>query len=167
MTNDTPCSGFDSSPFTATWLRFALVTAIILFASPIPATAQSVDPRFPVTDGEVRALAISGNTLYVGGAFGLIGPPTGGGVPVDTANGAPQGSFPEVRGPVYAAVPDGSEGWFVGGAFDQVGGFPRANLAHIRGDRSVDPWNPGANATVYALAMTGATIYAGGNFTMI
>src|SRR5204863_1140366 len=32
---------------------------------------------------------------------------------------------------------------------------------------TLSPWNPNANTTVYALAVSGSTIYAGGDFTSI
>src|SRR5207302_990514 len=38
-----------------------------------------------VTDNSVFATAISGNTLYLGGAFTNLGPATGSGVPVDAS----------------------------------------------------------------------------------
>src|SRR5438552_16647315 len=51
------------------------------------AEAQTVRQDFYATDGEVRAAALSGGTLYIGGAFHLVGPARGGGVPSDAATG--------------------------------------------------------------------------------
>ncbi len=140
---------------------------VALVIAPSLARAQACHPNFPVTDGHVRALAVSGNTLYVGGEFQMMGYPMGGGVPVDSSAGAALPRFPMVHGIVYAAVDDGAGGWFVAGAFDRVGDSPRANLARVRGDLSVDPWNPGVDGTVYALASSGSTLYVAGAFTTV
>ena len=84
-----------------------------------------------MTDGEVDAVALSGSTLYLGGRFSRVGPATGCGVPLATSTGTAASGFPRVDGPVYAAVPDGSGGWFIGGDFDAVGDSARSNLAHV------------------------------------
>jgi hypothetical protein len=78
-------------------------------------------------------------------------------------------SAPSVRGgEVYAAQPDGSDGWYIGGAFTKVGGAARNGIAHLLSDGSVDlSWNPSANGPVTALAVSGSTVYAGGEFTSI
>ncbi len=69
---------------------------------------------------------------------------------------------------VSASVPDGAGGFYIGGAFGEVGGQPRKNIAHILADGSVDPaFDPGADDTVLALAVSGSTVYAGGWFTQI
>ncbi len=141
--------------------------SVLLLVSATVAWGQSAHARFPVTDGPVRALHVSGSTLYVGGDFKLIGPPTGSGVPVDAVSGMPAGSYPEVHGTIDAVVPDGYGGWFIGGAFDRVGPEPRSNLAHINANLNVSLWDPGSNAPVHALAIDGQTVYAGGEFTRI
>ncbi len=119
-----------------------------------------------VTNGSVYTTAISGGTLYLGGTFTQIGPPSGGVVALDPLTGA-MGSFPKVAGTAYAVVSDGNGGWFIGGNFSGVDGAPRSNLAHVLADRTVTAWNPAANGIVYALAWDGTTLYAGGDFTAI
>ena len=78
-------------------------------------------------------------TLYVGGDFTRAGPMTGGGVPLAVDSGQPLPSFPKVDGDVFAVVPDGAGGWYIGGAFARVGGEPRENLAHVLADATLDP----------------------------
>jgi len=134
------------------------------------ARAQSSTPREEtwVTDGTVRAVVRTTDTVYIGGDFTYVGPATGGGVPLDVSTGAPVATFPKVNGTVSSCVPDGSGGWFIGGGFDRVAGIVRNNIAHILANGSVDPgWNPNASGTVYALTVSGSTIYAGGGFWSI
>ncbi len=114
-----------------------------------------------VTDGPVYAVAVFGT--HTGGA-------TGGGVVIDTATVLLDRAYPRIEGTVHAVVADGRGGWFVGGQFATVDGQPRANLLHIRPDRSVDVlWDPAPDGAVRALALSpdGATLYVGGDFTLI
>jgi beta-propeller uncharacterized protein DUF5122/Big-like domain-containing protein/F5/8 type C domain-containing protein len=56
----------------------------------------------------------------------------------------------------------------VGGQFIAVNGVPRNNLARLNADGSLDTtWNPGVDGTVFALAVDGASIYAGGGFSNV
>src|SRR4030095_2365250 len=59
-------------------MRFAYfpIVALALFAS--NSLAQETDLGFGVVDGAVNLASVSGTTLYVGGNFSLVGPPTGG-----------------------------------------------------------------------------------------
>lgn len=163
-------------------LRAASVVLPLLLAMPLlhwPSSAfgQAVDPGLWVTDLRVTAVERAGQTLYIGGDFNFVGPATGGGVPTDAASGVAAPSFPKVAGNVWAVAPDGSGGWFLGGRFTSVGGVPRFNLAHILSDMSLSPWDPNAGVTSYvgnlgfygvrALAVSGSTVYAAGDFTMI
>ena len=113
----------------------------------------------------MNASALSGNTLYIGGTFTQVGPATGSFVPLDAGTGAPLSGFPKVAGSVFTMAPDGSGGWFIGGAFTAVGGTLRTNLAHILSDNSLSPWNPFANDAVLSIAASGGTVYVGGQFT--
>ncbi len=131
------------------------------------AGAQVIREDLPITNGTVDAVAVYGNTLYLGGSFSAVGPTTGTGVPIDANTGAAIAGFPRVNGQVNAVISDGTGGWFIGGAFTSVGGLPRANLAHVLADNSVSPWDPGAFGQVLALALDGGTLYAGGSFSMV
>ncbi len=121
-----------------------------------------------VTNGWVDAIVTTPVTTYIGGIFTYVGPCTGHGVPVDAGTGAPVGVYPKVNGEVRASVPDDVGGWYIGGTFTQVGTVARNNIAHILSDGTADPtWNPNADGDVYALAVSGTTVYAGGYFTSI
>ena len=44
---------------------------------------------------------------------------------------------------------------------------PRNHLAAVNADGTLSPWNPDTGGQVYALVVSGDTIYAGGDFTSI
>jgi Tol biopolymer transport system component len=152
-------------------LRFGvavLVAAAVVMCASADAGPSATPSAFWVTDGVVKATALSGSTLYLGGSFGYVGPDTGSFAALDAASGQPSSSYPVVDGDVRASAPDGSGGWFIGGAFTSVGGVKRDNLAHILGDGSLDPaWDPDSDGPVDALAVSGSTVYVGGAFTNI
>jgi hypothetical protein len=123
-----------------------------------------------VPNGSVEALVRVGGTVYVGGDFTRISPPTGSGVVFASASGKQEPAWPTVtgtgyRGAVQAVAPDGAGGWYIGGNFDRVDGIPIHGLAHIRGDRSVDrAWRIPGMDDVRALVAFGSTLYVGGCF---
>ena len=146
-------------------LRVGVVVAALV-ASAGPIRAQSVRTDLWVTNGTVNAVVEAGGVIYIGGVFTQVGPASGGAVPLDASTGLPL-ALPKVAGIVSVVAPDGAGGWYVGGLFTHVGGVPRSNLAHIRADHTVSAWNPNADGRVYALAVSGSTVYAGGYFTSI
>jgi hypothetical protein len=134
-----------------------------------------VEPGLYGVDGNVLSMARSGNTLYIAGSFRSVGENSGGYTPLDTRTGQALPSFPKVAGSVYAIVPDGSGGWYIGGMFSGVGGKPRSCLAQIRKDGSVSDWNPSvtdprgpfAPPVVFAIAVDGNRVCVGGDFRFI
>jgi predicted small secreted protein len=129
--------------------------------------AQTIDTTLWVTNGEVNAVVRDGGTIYIGGFFTYVGPATGGGVAIDASTGAVQQPYPMVAGDVRAVAPDGSGGWYIGGSFTAVRAQPRNNLAHLDAAGNLTAWDPNANGTVSALAVSGGTVYAGGGFNSI
>ncbi|MCX7049488.1 MAG: hypothetical protein NTX50_28890, partial [Candidatus Sumerlaeota bacterium] len=158
-----------------TLLAVALAaTAIRITAAPPPPPDLSATPREEMwaPNGPVLAIARVEDKVYIGGGFDYIGPVTGHGAAVDLASGQVAPAFPEVNGVVYSCVSDGAGGWFIGGYFTRVGAFERNSLARILSDGTVDPdWNPGTSgengAVVYALKISGGTLYVGGYFNLI
>jgi hypothetical protein len=114
-------------------LATCLLSAALAHAQLVDQSLWGVDPAVTIT-----AAAISGNTLYVGGSFSSVGPVIGSGAITDAADGALRPNNPSVAGAVYACIPDGGGGWFIGGDFTAVGGYPRANVAHIFASGRVD-----------------------------
>jgi hypothetical protein len=74
-----------------------------------------------------------------------------------------------VKGVVYAMAQLGGR-TYVGGSFASVSGTPRANVAAIRADGTLDPaWNPSTDGIVYAIAVSsdGSKVFLGGAFTAV
>ena len=97
---------------------------IILLLFAITAGAQNTTPEsgWWITDGAVRAIAKSGNTVYMGGSFGYVGPVEPYGALINITTGAPDFTFANPNGIVNAAISDGAGGWVIGGAFTEIGG---------------------------------------------
>src|SRR5262249_19596501 len=141
--------------------------AAMLVSSSCAGWAETVDSTLWVTDGIVSSVARDGGTIFIGGSFRYVGPPTGGWVLLDAHSGAVRRPYPRVEGEVLAAAPDGSGGWYLGGTFTRVGDRPRGRLAHLDVGGNLTAWDPGADSPVYSLAVSGGTVYAGGGFTSI
>ena len=120
--------------------------------------------------GSVRALAVSGSSLYVGGVFTRAGNAGANNVArfntttqtwVTLGSGAANG----VASPVAALAVSGLS-VFVGGSFTQAGG---ANANYVaRFDTSTQTWAPlgnGLDDSVTAVAVSGNGVYVGGTFT--
>ena len=141
----------------------------------------SWDPNIQATDytqGQVNALAVTGQTVYAGGSFTSVGGQTRHYLAaIDATTGDATNWNPDVQGlgadlndamtEVHALAVSGQT-VYAGGRFNSIGGQTRHNLA------ALDPttgalmsWNPDANGEVDALAVSGQTIYAGGWFTSV
>lgn len=146
----------------------SLATIVASCLAAAPATSQVVDPNLWGRGlANVTAIARSGNTLYVGGAFFRVGPNTGSGIPLRFGRGDPAPYYAKVNGEILAAVADRAGGWFIGGDFTAVGGRPRFHLSHILAGGDVGGWSPDSERQVHALALAGGTLYVGGEFGTI
>ena len=169
--------------------RFALLRSVIIgviaLVAPLSAgRAQQLDPDQWGANGTVSAMAASGDTVFLGGDFSLIGPVSGGGGELSLRDGRPTPNFPRVTGTIRAALPDGQGGWFVGGTFSALEGVPHANLAHVLADGRVAAWDPNVVGVpgrviaypidrsnqievVSALVRDGNLLYVGGTFSQV
>ena len=154
-----------------------LILLVTLIASAARATVtvdaghadySSVPVRVVAPNGSVKAVALVGDTAYVGGDFTRVGTPSGSGVVVDAASGKRDARWPAITGgPVKLAVSDLVGGWYLAGDFTRVGSVPRRGVAHIRANRRLDRvWNPNIpGSSVDAFAVTKHRLYVSGYFT--
>lgn len=127
--------------------------------------------QVPISRGMIDA---ANNTLYLAGSNSLqYWPPTStaNGAVLDLGEGWPQLTGSPTGGFVWASVPDGAGGWFIGGRFSAVNGVTRQGLARLHANGALDEsWNPGGVTggsfpTVFALAVHEGILYIGGEFT--
>ncbi len=124
--------------------------------------------RAPIPSAQVRAIAIDGNNLFIGGDFQQIGTNTRNFMAKLDNRGRLKGWSKNFGAAVYAVVIDGNN-LFAGGAFLTVGAKTRHRLVKISkgSDATTKSWNPGANGLVRTLALNGATLLVGGDFTTL
>jgi hypothetical protein len=124
----------------------------------------------------VRALAKSGNTLYVGGDFTQVGGGNRAGLAaVDVTSGIVQAAFPQVGiGESVNALLVSGNTLYVGGQFSTIGGVSRHNLAAIQistgtviSGFDAGPFTTEPNVAVSSLASASGKLYVGGNFDSI
>ena len=118
----------------------AVGLALITWGTAKIAAGPSATPRLDwLFDGAVSTTTRIGNTLYVGGAFTGVAPPSaslGTWVPLSTTSGAARPGLPSINSVVSVVEPDGAGGYYLAGRFANAGA---GGLAHIRSDGTVDP----------------------------
>jgi hypothetical protein len=123
----------------------------------------------------VRALALTGNTLFLGGQFQNINgalaallKPRNNLAAVDATSGLGLPWDPNADGQVNALAVAGDT-VFAGGDFATVNGSAaRQRLAAFdNGNGTARAWAPSADGSVRALAVHGPTVFAGGDFASV
>jgi hypothetical protein len=122
-------------------------------------------------NGAIRAMVLSGSTLYVGGDFTTIGGVARNHIAsVSTATGAVLPWNPSADGVVRSLVlsADGAA-LYAGGDFTTIGGQPRRGIAALSlVNGKATAWNAAlTGSAVYQLLRSGATLYVGGSFSAI
>ncbi|GAA0479694.1 hypothetical protein Ade02nite_39190 [Paractinoplanes deccanensis] len=150
-------------------------TAAIVNGKPVArARLAAVDARngtllpwSPTADGRVKALVVSGKSIYVAGDFASIG-----GVKrdslarLDAATGAPHSTFKHaISGrPMAAYAAHGR--LYLGGSITAVDGQARTRLAafNLTTGALDTRWRPAADDQVETIAAGGGRVYVGGKF---
>ncbi len=152
------------------WRTFVMTAAVLAGATTASAQHRPASALNWAFGGTVHTVARAGNVAIVGGRFNAVASRhnvTGGFAVVSPETSQRALRAARVHGNVNAIVADGSGGWFVGGNFTFVGQQRRPQIAHILPDGRVDPaWTGRVNGRVVSLALVGATLFAGGEFTL-
>lgn len=148
-------------------------------AAPVHPTLVSAVPtnRTPhVTDGDVRTVAVAGNTVVLGGNFTGSTDPDGtvfnrsNILAFDKTTGRIRRDWvPQVDGEVVSivAAPDG-QSVYVGGRFNRVDGVLQNKVARLSiADGRPLPFQAGVNGLVSTVALSGDRLYIGGTFTSV
>src|SRR5215472_13376659 len=141
------------------------------YLAALDAVTGTATPWNPHPDHAVWSLAVGDNTVYAGGDFRSIGGQARTYLAaLDASTGSATPWNPNANSQVgLLAVSDDGSTVYVGGTwFDVIGAAPRRYVAALDASTGiVTPWNPNANGPVQSLAVSGNTVYAGGDFTAI
>jgi len=149
-------------------------TLVVACGAAAGAWAQSVLESTPIAiwgvNREVRALARVGRTLYVGGDFDVVGPPSGGlaiASALDPSAITPSNGV----GTVGQVASDGAGGWYVAEWAQFIDTGYKVAVRHVRSDGSLDPaWTPAlfdAGASIYSLVAAGGRVYVAGSLSTV
>jgi hypothetical protein len=119
-------------------------------------------------DPYVFALALKGDTLYVGGRFFYVGGQSRHCLAaIDARTGAVFSWAPDPNDEVFALAVQGNT-LYVGGNFYDIGGRHQPYLAAVDATTGLfTNWNPSPNGFVEAIAASDSTVYAGGSFAQV
>ncbi len=132
-----------------------------------------------LSGGSIYGMQLSSDdgVLYVGGDFDTFFTQSGEGAIFNETTKAfvasPKVSTQAGGGDatIYAVIPDGDGGWYIGGSFTHVGNTAQARLAHITAagalDTSFDPVINNGQVNALELSLDGTVLYAGGSFNQV
>jgi hypothetical protein len=151
----------------------AVCCAAAAFPTPAPAVDvpnSAVSGLPTVSGGSVRALALAGSTLYIGGDFTSVGGVTRNGLAAVDLVTRSVTSFDPNPNPnrFVGALSVSGTTLYVGGEFTTIGGQTRNHVAAFdTATGALKSFDANVNGPVYALAPSGSALYVGGSFTTI
>ncbi|HET8936251.1 MAG TPA: hypothetical protein VFN67_22565 [Polyangiales bacterium] len=125
-----------------------------------------------VAGGDVRALSVSGQTVYAGGDFDMVaGIGRNGAAAISDAGMLLEGWNAQLSADadVRAVLADNNR-VYLGGTFTSGGGSAHQNIVAVTGDTggTLSGWTlAGANEAVYAFALDSSDLFFGGDFTQV
>lgn len=132
-------------------------------------TTAAVDPALPYVVGSVFAAVPDGSGgLYIGGSFSRVGRFARRNIAHILPNGTVDPAFNANANAQVTALALSGSTLYVGGSFagtNSIGGANRNRIAALNvTNGSATSWNPDASGAVHALAVSGSTVYAAGDF---
>jgi hypothetical protein len=157
---------------------FTALPAAADLSQPWPVSANPVDYTPHVLDGEVRAFALVGETVVVGGEFTAVSNAPGtirlrrtNIFAYEQRTGRVLDFAPQLDGPVFALAPGANGTVYAGGAFQTVAGFKQRAVTQLSlagAGARVPGFAAAANwGDVRSLVAQGPWLYAGGSFGRI
>lgn len=129
---------------------------------------QWLDKKMWVVDGGIKSFIQVGNDIYAGGGFNRSGTNISGAAALDTSSFIANPDFPKILGTVNFVGSDDAGGYYLGGEFSHVDGYPIKNFAHIFADGTLDEtYQPNFNSTIRCGDENDSLIFAAGYFTKI
>jgi predicted small secreted protein len=136
----------------------------------VDARTGAVLPWNPRPNSEVWAIARSGETIYAGGFFTMLGNRQKRFclAALDATTGEAKAWDAHLAGYQVQALAVHGSTLYVGGDFSEVGGLGRSNLAAFDLETGNPvPWSPAPSGAVWCLAPTDSVLYVGGLFGAI
>ncbi len=125
----------------------------------------------PGANASVHAVHLFGGRVYVGGSFSFIGGEWEYRVAaLRTDNGKVIGGFhlTDISNGTIRSIDDDGSDLYVGGSSTLIGNEDRMGLAKVNTQGGVvSGWDPRANGNVNVVAVSGTTLFAGGNFVSV
>jgi hypothetical protein len=148
--------------------RYTLTLFLIFIGQVVYSQQMELMKKFWYPKGGVSSIVHDSirQRIYLSGDFRSIGPISPNGAVVGQSNFIPDSRYPSPDQNVKCAIPDGNNGWFIGGWFKNVGDSARGRLAHLNSDGELSPLfsGYGFNQEVSSLMLKDSILYIGGNF---